>query len=117
MRAHHLSRPTKYRDRACRDSGRLQPYHRHGLRARLEAKGCRPSSTSSVLRLDPYDLKDQVAPNNHFGPLAQAREMYFITCWYLYRTEDLAIWEQYGHDGVAVTSSYGLLKESLMRHS
>jgi hypothetical protein len=31
----------------------------------------------------------------------------------LYRKEDLAIWEQYGHDGVAVTSRYGLLKESL----
>ena len=39
--------------------------------------------------------------------------MYFITCWQLFRQEDLAIWEQYGHDGVAVTSRYGLLKECL----
>lgn len=66
-----------------------------------------------VLGLDLYDIKDQVALNDHFGQLAQAREMYFITCWYRYREEDLAIWEQYAHDGVAVTSSYGLLKESL----
>jgi hypothetical protein len=66
-----------------------------------------------VLGLDPYDIKDQVALNNHLGSLAQSREMHFITCWHLYRKEDLAIWEQYGHDGVAVTSKYGLLKESL----
>ena len=66
-----------------------------------------------VLVLDPYDIKDQVALNNHLGSLAQSREMYFITCWQLFRKEDLAIWEQYGHDGVAVTSRYGLLKESL----
>jgi len=66
-----------------------------------------------VLGLDPYDIKDQVALNNHLGSLDQSREMHFITCWHLYRKEDLAIWEQYGHDGVAVTSTYGLLKESL----
>ena len=66
-----------------------------------------------VLRLDPFDIKDQVSLNHHFGQLAQSREMYFITCWYLYREEDLAIWEQYAPDGVAVTSRYGLLKESL----
>ena len=66
-----------------------------------------------VLRLDPYDIKDQVALSNHLGFLAQNREMYFITCWHLFREESLAIWEQYGHDGVAVISRYGLLRESL----
>jgi hypothetical protein len=66
-----------------------------------------------VLGLDPYDIKDEVALNNHLGSLAQSREMHFITCWYLYRKEDLAIWERYGPDGVAVTSTYGRLKESL----
>lgn len=79
-----------------------------------ESEGLPPEQyVQRVLGLDPYDIKDQVALNHHFGQLAQAREMYFITCWYLYRKEDLAIWEQYGHDGVAVTSSYGLLKKSL----
>ena len=79
-----------------------------------ESEGLPPEQyVRRVLRLDPYDIKDQVALNHHFGQLAQAREMYFITCWYLYRKEDLAIWEQYAPDGVAVTSSYGLLKESL----
>lgn len=66
-----------------------------------------------VLRLDPYDIKDELALNNHLGFLAQSREMYFLSCWYLYSKEDLAIWEQYAHDGVAVTSRYGLLKECL----
>jgi hypothetical protein len=79
-----------------------------------ESEGLPPEQyVRRVLRLDLYDIKDQVALNHHFGQLAQAREMYFITCWYLYSKEDLAIWEQYAPDGVAVTSSYGLLKESL----
>ncbi|MGO9013096.1 MAG: hypothetical protein ACLQPN_23610 [Bryobacteraceae bacterium] len=66
-----------------------------------------------VLGLDPYDIKDQVALNDHLGSLAQSRQMYFISCWQLFQKEDLAIWEQYGHDGVAVASRYGLLKDSL----
>lgn len=66
-----------------------------------------------VLGLNPYDINDEVALNHHLGQLAQAREMHFITCWYLYREEDLAIWEQYAPDGVAVRTSYKLLKESL----
>jgi len=58
-----------------------------------KAKGCRPSSTfAAFLRLDPYDIRDELALNNHLGSLAQSREMYFITCWYLFREEDLAIW-------------------------
>jgi hypothetical protein len=68
-----------------------------------------------VLGLTPYDVKDEVALNHHLGSLAQSREMYFITCWYLYQREDLAIWEKYGPDGAAVTSTYGLLKECLAR--
>lgn len=66
-----------------------------------------------VLGLDPYDIKDQRALNNHLGSLAQHREMYFISCWYLFNEEDLAIWEQYAHDGVAVVSTYGRLKQTL----
>jgi hypothetical protein len=66
-----------------------------------------------VLGLDLNDVKDQVALNNHLGSLAQSREMHFITCWQLFHEENLAIWEQYGHDGVAVISKYGILKESL----
>ena len=66
-----------------------------------------------VLGLHPYDIKDQVALNNHLGSLAQSREMFFISCWYLFKHEDLAIWEMYGHDGVAIRSRYDLLKQTL----
>jgi len=79
-----------------------------------ESEGLPPEQyVQRVLRLDPYDIKDRVALNDHIGQLAQARETYFITCWYLYDKEDPAIWEKYAPDGVAVTSSYELLKESL----
>jgi hypothetical protein len=66
-----------------------------------------------VLGLDPYEIKDERALNHHLGSLAQSREMYFITCWQLHGEEDLAIWEQYAPKGVAVVSTYSLLKDSL----
>jgi hypothetical protein len=66
-----------------------------------------------VLGLDPYDISDRVALNNHLGSLAQHRESYYISCWHLYREETLDMWEQYGSDGVAVCSRYGLLKSAL----
>ena len=58
-----------------------------------------------VLGLDPYDINDRVALNDHLGSLAQHRESYYVSCWQLFRREELAMWEQYGHDGVAVISS------------
>jgi hypothetical protein len=62
-----------------------------------------------VLRLDPYDIHDRVALNNHLGSVAQHRESYYISCWYLFGTETLDMWEQYAADGVAVCSRYELL--------
>jgi hypothetical protein len=66
-----------------------------------------------VLGLDPYDIHDRVNLNNHLGSLAQHRESYYISCWYLFGHDTLDMWEQYGHDGVAVCSRYGLLKAAL----
>ena len=66
-----------------------------------------------VLGLDPYDINDRVSLNHHLGSLAQNRESYYISCWHLYHQETLDMWEQYGHDGVAVCSNYGLLKSAL----
>ncbi len=63
-----------------------------------------------VLGLDPYDVNDRVKLNDHLGFLAQNRESYYISCWHLYRQETLDMWEQYGDDGVAVCSRYGLLR-------
>jgi hypothetical protein len=66
-----------------------------------------------VLSLDPYDINDRVRLNDHLGFLAQNRESYYISCWHLYRQETLDMWEQYGRDGVAVCSRFGLLKSAL----
>jgi hypothetical protein len=68
-----------------------------------------------VLGLDPYDINDRVKLNNHLGHLAQNREAYFISCWYLFDlgNETLDMWETYGHDGVAVCSRYDLLHSTL----
>ena len=66
-----------------------------------------------VLGLDPYDINDRLSLNHHLGSLAQNREAYYISCWHLFRQEELDMWEQYGHDGVAICSRYGLLKSSL----
>lgn len=66
-----------------------------------------------VLGLNPYDVRDRVSLNNHLGSLAQHREAYYISCWHLYREETLGMWDQYGHDGVAVCARYELLKAAL----
>jgi hypothetical protein len=57
-----------------------------------------------VLGLDPYDINDRVKLDEHLGHLAQNREAYFISCWYLFDRgkETLDMWETYGHEGVAV---------------
>jgi hypothetical protein len=66
-----------------------------------------------VLGLDPYDISDRVALNHHLGSLAQHRESYYVSCWHLYCEETLNMWEEYGPDGVAICSRYGLLKSAL----
>jgi hypothetical protein len=68
-----------------------------------------------VLRLDPYDINDRLALTNHLGSLAQDREAFYISCWYLYEQgqETLDMWETYGHDGVAVCTRYDLLYSAL----
>ena len=68
-----------------------------------------------VLGLDRYDIADNVKLNNHLGSIAQHREAFYISCWYLYGEghEKLDIWETYGHDSVAVCTRYELLHDAL----
>lgn len=68
-----------------------------------------------VLGLNPYDIDDRFTLNNHLGFIAQAREAFYISCWYLYKAglETLDMWETYGQDGVAVCTRYELLYEAL----
>lgn len=68
---------------------------------------------AQVLGLNAYDINDCRDLNHHLGFLAQHRESYYIQCWHLYRQETLDMWEQYGDDGVAVCSCYGLLRSAL----
>jgi hypothetical protein len=79
-----------------------------------ETEGLPPEQyVQGVLRLDPWDIRDQTVLNNHLGSLAESRERHYITCWHLHRKETLAMWEGYGHDGVAIVSRYDLLKAAL----
>jgi hypothetical protein len=68
-----------------------------------------------VLGLDPYDMTDRFTLNNHLGFIAQTREAFYLSCWYLYaeKLETLDMWETYGHDGVAVCTRYELLHDAL----
>lgn len=79
-----------------------------------ETEGLPPEQyVQRVLGLNPWDIRDCTQLNDHLGSLAQSREMHYITCWHLYRNETLAMWEGYGHDGVAIVSQYNLLKAAL----
>jgi hypothetical protein len=63
--------------------------------------------------LNAYDLSDRTKLNDQLGFIAQNRESYYISCWYLFREETLDMWAAYGESGVAVCSTYGLLKSAL----
>ena len=79
-----------------------------------ETEGLPPEQyVRRVLGLDPWDIHDRAKLNHHLGSLAQSREMHYITCWHLHRSETLSMWEGYGHDGVAIVSRYDLLKAAL----
>jgi hypothetical protein len=54
-----------------------------------------------------HDLDDTI------GNLVQQKESYFISCWYLFDHETARMWGEYGKDGVAICSRYGLLKAAL----
>jgi hypothetical protein len=81
-----------------------------------KSEGLPPENYASrVLGLDPHDVSDRPALNNHLGSLAQDREAFYISCWYLYAQglETLDMWATYGQDGVAVCTRYDLLYSAL----
>jgi hypothetical protein len=79
-----------------------------------ESEGMPPGTYArEVLGNNPYDINQNALLRNIYGSIAQSREMYFLTCWYLYREENLDMWAEYGHDGVAVCSTFGNLNETL----
>lgn len=66
-----------------------------------------------ILGLNPLDLLDRHKLDDSIGCAAQFREAFFISCWHLFREETCKMWEEYGKDGVAVCSRYGLLESAL----
>jgi len=65
-----------------------------------------------VLRLQRYDLHDELALNNDLAFARQISESYFLNCWQLFEGETLDMWKTYGN-GVAVFSRFDLLKAQL----
>lgn len=78
-----------------------------------ESEGLPPEEYTPVLRLNPFDLLDRQKLDESIGCMAQFREAYYISCWHLFREETCKMWEDYGKDGVAICSRYGLLKSAL----
>ena len=79
-----------------------------------ESEGLPPEQyIMRVLGLDPWNIRDRTRLNDHLGSLAQSREMHYIVCWHLYRRETLAMWEGYGHDGIAIVTRYDVLRAVL----
>ena len=65
-----------------------------------------------VLRLQRYDLHDELALNNGLAFARQISESYFINCWQLFEGETLDMWKTYGN-GAAVFSRFDRLKSVL----
>jgi hypothetical protein len=63
--------------------------------------------------LNPLLLTDRRKLDDHLGNLAQFRESFYISCWHLFRSETDKMWNEYGDDGVAICSSYSLLRSAL----
>lgn len=77
------------------------------------SEGLPPEEYEHVLNLNRYDLKDVRERNNSIGFIAQMRQSYYISCWYLFGEETAAMWKTYGENGVAVRSTYNRLKSVL----
>jgi hypothetical protein len=65
------------------------------------------------LGLNPLLLSDRRTLDDNLGNLAQFREIFYINCWHLFRSETDKMWNEYGNDGVAICSRYSLLKSAL----
>jgi len=78
-----------------------------------ETEGLPPENYKPFPHLNPLDLNDRRQIDDSIGNVAQNREAFYINCWHLFREETCKMWEEYGQDGVAICSRYGLLKIEL----
>jgi hypothetical protein len=63
--------------------------------------------------LHPLDIRDRREIDSLISSIAQMREAFYINCWHLFREETYRMWKQYGDGGVAISSTYALLKSAL----
>ncbi|SRR6266446_113115 len=78
-----------------------------------ESEGLPPENYKPFPHLNPLDLHDRHQIDESIGNVAQFREAFYINCWHLFREETCKMWKEYGEDGVAICSRYGLLKSAL----
>jgi hypothetical protein len=78
-----------------------------------EREGLPPQEYLPKLGLNPFDLGDRQELANSIGSAAEFRESFYVNCWHLFQEETCRVWEEYGKDGVAICSRYGLLKSAL----
>ena len=96
----------KFRDLL--ESGRL--YFRRADRLEDDHEGMPPEQwMCTALDYNKYDLRDIHKLDHDLGSLAQFRQSYYLNCWYLFDEERAGMWSKYGHDGVAIVSTYALL--------
>ena len=73
-------------------------------------EGLPPENYKPFPHLNPLDLRDRRQIDDSIGNVAQFREAFYVNCWHLFNDETAKMWKQYGEDGVALCSRYGLLK-------
>lgn len=78
-----------------------------------ESEGLPPEDYLPISGLNPLDLNDRRQIDDSIGCAAQFREAFYVNCWHLFREETAKMWAEYGKDGVAICSRYGLLKSAL----
>jgi hypothetical protein len=67
-----------------------------------------------TLGLQAFVLDDELQLNHHQGSNRLHSEGYYLSCWSAYRSDTaLRMWYRYAPSGVAVRTTYGLLKSAL----
>jgi hypothetical protein len=88
-------------------------FNRADLFPQDDEEGLPPRGYHHVPGLHPRDIRDQRELNHQIGSVAEDREGFYVSCWYLFDEEHASVWRKYAEDGVAVFSRYHLLKEAL----
>jgi hypothetical protein len=78
-----------------------------------QAEGMPPEGHLPSPNLHPLDIRDRREIDGLIGSIAQMREAFYINCWHLFGEETCRMWKEYGDDGVAICSTYTLLKSAL----